>query len=144
MTRRPRLPRDDGSAALETAIVAPALILLLVLAVIGMRVEVAGGSIEQAAHDAARAASLERTSGQANAAALATARSSLRRQGLNCSPVVAVDTSGFAVPAGQVGTVRVTISCTVRFSDVTAPGMPGSRKITTSFVSVIDAYRART
>src|SRR5204862_99886 len=55
MTLSPGL-RDDGSAALEAVIVIPALLALLALAVIGMRVQVAGGSIEGAAHDAARAA----------------------------------------------------------------------------------------
>ncbi|AEV86775.1 hypothetical protein ACWT_5757 [Actinoplanes sp. SE50] len=146
MTRRqpaPRWCRDDGSASVELVILAMPLMALLALAVIGMRVEVAGGSIEGAAHDAARAASLTRNSSAASAAALRTARASLARQGLSCNPSVVVDTSGFSVPAGRVGTVRVTISCVVRFSDVTVPGMPGSKRITSSFVSVIDAYRAR-
>ncbi|BCY10922.1 TadE/TadG family type IV pilus assembly protein [Actinoplanes sp. L3-i22] len=141
--RRPAV-RDDGSAALELVILAPPLLTLLALAIIGMRIEVAGATIEGAAHDAARAASLTRNAGDAAAAAITTARAGLRQQGLSCTPDVVVDTSGFAAPAGQVGTVRVTIGCTVSFADVTGPGLPGSRRITSSFTSVIDVYRGRT
>lgn len=142
MIRRWR--RDDGSAALETVILAPPLLALIALAVIGMRVEIAGGSIEEAAHAAARAASLARTPAAAQAAAHDTARSSLAEQHLHCASLsVTVDTGGFQVPAGQVGTVRVVIRCTVTFADVAAPGMPGSRRLAAEFVSPLDVYRTR-
>lgn len=141
---RPRWRRDDGSAALETVILAPPLLLFLALAAIGMRVEIAGGSIEGAAHDAARAASLARDRGDAHTAAVTTARRSLDQQALHCADLdVAVDTSGFAAPAGDVGVVRVSIGCTVTFADVAAAGMPGSRRLEASFTSPIDVYRSR-
>lgn len=136
--------RDDGSAALETVILAPPMLALIAFAIIGMRIEIAGGSIEGAARDAARAASIARTRGDANVAAFATAQASLSRQGLRCSDLdIAVDTSGFDVAPGEAGTVRVVIGCTVAFADVAAPGMPGSRRLQTEFVSPIDIYRSR-
>ncbi|MFE2167818.1 hypothetical protein ACFXB3_22590, partial [Streptomyces sp. NPDC059447] len=54
-----------------------------------------------------------------------------------------LDSSGLAVPLGQVGTVTVTISCTVPLSDLLLPGVPGSKTMTSSFTSVVDAYRSR-
>ncbi|WP_430786871.1 TadE/TadG family type IV pilus assembly protein [Actinoplanes sp. G11-F43] len=146
MTRRaPRWRRDDGSAALETAILAPPMLLFIAMAIIGMRIEIAGGSIEGAAHDAARAASIERSGRAAHAAALTTARSSLDRQGLRCSDLdIAVDTGGFTTEPGEVAVVRVVIGCTVTFADVTGAGLPGSRRMQAEFVSPIDVFRSRT
>ena len=139
-----RWRRDDGSAALETVILAPPMFAFIAMAIIGMRIEIAGGSIEGAAHDAARAASIARTSNDAQAAAITTARASLNQQGLHCAPLnVAVDTSGFNTAPGAPATVRVVVTCTVTFADVAAPGMPGSRRLQADFVSPIDVYRSR-
>jgi Flp pilus assembly protein TadG len=136
--------RDDGSAALETVILAPPMLAFIAMAIIGMRIQISGGSIEGAAHDAARAASISRTSGEAYSAAVTTARRSLDRQGLRCSALdVAVDTSGFNAAPGDAGVVRVVIGCTVTFADVAAAGMPGSKRLEADFVSPIDIYRSR-
>ena len=148
MSRLPtRLKRgiadDTGSAALETAILAPPLLALLALAVIGMRIEVAGGAIEGAAHAGARAGSLARNSSEAYAAAVSTARNSLTQQGLHCEPNIAVDTTAFGATPGEAGFVQVTISCTVAFADVAVAGLPGSRRITATFMSPVDVYRSR-
>lgn len=144
MSRRRWWRRDDGSAALETAILAPPMLTFIAMAVIGMRVEVAGGSIEGAAHDAARAASLASDSSSAYVAATTTAHRSLDRQNLHCSRLnIVVDTSGFAKDPGEAATVAVTITCRVTFADVAAPGMPGSKRLRASFVAPIDTYRSR-
>ncbi|MEV4212573.1 pilus assembly protein [Micromonospora sp. NPDC049662] len=140
---RARRPADDGSAALETVILAPPLLAFLAFAVIGMRIEVAAGAIEAAAHDAARAASISRTAAEAQANANATANASLSNQGLSCDPVVAVNTTQFARQVGTPAAVTVDITCAVSFADIAAPGMPGSRTLEASFTSPIDWYRAR-
>ncbi|MEU1813193.1 pilus assembly protein [Micromonospora aurantiaca (nom. illeg.)] len=134
---------DDGSAALETVVLAPPMLALIALAVIGMRIEVAAGAIEAAAHDAARSASISRNAADAQANAAATANASLTNQGLSCQPNVVVNTSGFALEVGTPATVSVQISCNVTFSDIAAPGMPGSRMLQATFVSPLDWYRAR-
>jgi len=115
------------------------------LAIVGGRIQIAGGAIEAAAHDAARAASISRTAGQAQASAYAAAGATLGQQGLHCASLtVQVDTAGFAVPVGQPATVAVTITCVVDFSDLVADGLPGSKTLNASFVSVLDTFRTRT
>lgn len=137
--------RDLGSAAIEAVILAPPLLALLALAILGGRIQVAGGAAEAAAHDAARAASISRTATTAQAAARAAAAATLDQQGLHCAQLtVAIDTSGFGVPVGQPATVSARVTCQANFSDLVVDGMPGSRTLTATFVSPLDTFRART
>jgi Flp pilus assembly protein TadG len=142
---RPWRRRDErGSAAIESAILAPPLLVLIGLAIVGGRIQIAAGAIEAAAHDAARAASISRTAGQAQASAYAAAGATLGQQGLHCASLtVLVDTAGFAVPVGQPATVAVTVTCVVDFSDLVADGLPGWKTLNASFVSVLDTFRTR-
>lgn len=143
-TRRPRLRDDRGSESVQAAIVTPLLIAFLCLAIAAGRLAVSGGKTDAAAEDAARAASLERTPLAAQSAAAEAATRSLEDQGIRCSSTdVDVDASGLAVPIGQVGYVTVTVRCTVDLSDLLLPGAPGSKTLTSSFTSVVDAFRAR-
>ncbi|MFF0659149.1 TadE/TadG family type IV pilus assembly protein [Micromonospora tulbaghiae] len=135
---------ERGSASIEMAVVAPAILALFASAVIGGRVNLARQALEAAAYDAARTASLARTSSEANAQALAAANSTLDAQGLSCTSLnVTVSTAGFDVPVGQPATVTATLACTATFSDVALPGMPGSVRISASFTSPLDTYRGR-
>ena len=135
---------DRGSAAIEAAILAPPLLALIALAVIGGRIQIAGAAIETAAHDAARAASISRTASQAQTNAYTAAGATLNQQGLHCASLtVTVDTTGFAVPVGQPATVSASIVCVVDFHDLVADGMPGSKTLHASFVSVLDTFRTR-
>ncbi|WP_432976856.1 TadE/TadG family type IV pilus assembly protein [Dactylosporangium sp. CA-233914] len=143
--RQQRCRGDRGSAAIEAAILAPVLLALIGLAIAGGRIQVAGGAIEAPAHDAARAASIARTEGQARTDAYRAASATLDQQGLHCSQLtVVVDTSGFAVPVGQPATVAASITCVVDLSDIVVDGLPGSRTINATFVSVLDTFRTRT
>ena len=149
MNRRTLWRRRDerGSAAIEAAILAPTLLVLIGLAIVGGRIQIAGGAIEAAAHDAARAASISRTAGQAQASAYAAAGATLGLQGLHCATLtVQVDTAGFAVPVGQAATVGPFVAVVVRPSDhdLVADGLPGSKTLNASFVSVLDTFRTRT
>ncbi|MEV6928466.1 TadE/TadG family type IV pilus assembly protein [Dactylosporangium sp. NPDC051485] len=142
---RQRCSSDCGSAAIEAAMLAPVLLALVGVAIAGGRIQVAGGAIEGAAHDAARAASIARTEGQARADAYSAASAALDQQGLHCSQLtVVVDTSGFAVPVGQPATVAASITCVVDLSDIVVDGLPGSRTLNATFVSVLDTFRTRT
>ncbi|MGW1768257.1 TadE/TadG family type IV pilus assembly protein [Streptomyces sp. NPDC002073] len=135
---------DRGSESIAAAIVTPLLLILLCTAIAGGRMVTSGAKIDAAAEDAARAASISRTNGDAQAQAAAAAARSLNGQGIQCaSSSTSVDTSGLAAPLGQVGTVTVTISCTVPMSDLLLPGVPGSKTLTSRFTSVVDAYRSR-
>jgi Flp pilus assembly protein TadG len=140
-----RRPRDRGSAAIEAAILAPPLLALIGLAIVGGRIQVAGGAIEGAAHDAARAASISRTAGEAQTNAHAAAAATLNQDGLHCASItVAVNTAGFGVPVGEPATVSATVTCVVDFGDLVAGGLPGSKTLTASFVSALDSFRTRT
>jgi Flp pilus assembly protein TadG len=143
----PRRRRDErGSAAIEAAILAPPLLVLIGLAIVGGRIQVAGSAIEGAAHDAARAASISRTASEAHTNALSAAAATLDQQGLHCASLtVDINTAGFAVPVGEPATVSATVTCVVDFSDLAgADGLPGSKTLTASFVSALDTFRTRT
>ncbi|MFD4955313.1 TadE/TadG family type IV pilus assembly protein [Streptomyces sp. NPDC058451] len=139
-----RLRSDEGSAAIEAAIVLPSLIMFLCLAIAGGRIVISGAKIDSAAEDAAREASIHRTAAAAQGAAQSAAAESLGDQGITCaSTSVSVNTGGLSVPVGQVGTVTVTVTCTVNLSDLLLPGVPGVRTLTSTATSVVDQYRQR-
>ncbi|WP_407842118.1 TadE/TadG family type IV pilus assembly protein (plasmid) [Streptomyces sp. DSM 116496] len=141
---RGRMRDDRGSAAIEAAIITPLMLMLLCMAIAGGRIVTSGAKIDAAAEDAARAASISRTAASAQAEASEAAARSLNDQGIRCASTnVSVNTAGLAVPLGQVGTVTVTISCTVPLADLLLPGVPGSRTLTSQFTSVVDAFRSR-
>ena len=135
---------DRGSAAVEAAIGVPAFVLFVALIICGGRVAVAHQSIESAAASAARAASIERTVASARDAAHDAAVSGLANEGLHCLSVdVTLDTSAFAPPLGQPGSVSATVQCRVDLSDLSVPGIPGTRMIEATVTSPVDAYRER-
>ncbi|WP_314223635.1 TadE/TadG family type IV pilus assembly protein [Streptomyces zaehneri] len=138
------LRSDEGSAAIEAAIILPSLIMFLCLAIAGGRIVTSGAKIDSAAEDAAREASIHRTAAAAQGAAQSAAAESLNDQGIECaSTSVSINTGGLSVPVGQVGTVTVTVTCTVNLSDLLLPGVPGARTLTSTATSVVDQYRQR-
>lgn len=135
---------EHGSATLELAILSPAVLALLALAIAAGRIQVAGGAVEQAAAAAARTASIARTPSTARAAATEEARTSLRQQGITCGALdVTLDTAGFAVPVGRPAQVEVSVACTVALSDLAVPGLPGTRTLRAQVASPLDRYRSR-
>lgn len=136
--------RDGGNAALELLILAPVILALIGLVIAAGRMSVAQGSVDAAARDAARQASIALTATAATQAALSTASAALRADGLHCRPVVSVDLAqAFATPLGQPASVTASVRCTVQLSDLLVPGVPGSRTLTARFTSPLDPYRSR-
>lgn len=136
--------RERGSVTLELAILAPALILVLGLLVLGGRVEVAASAVEQAAAAAARAASLERSVAAAQIAAESAVDRETAARDIRCATtMVEVDASGLTAPLGTSASVTVRASCTVTMADLAVPGLPGSRTITAEATSAVDRYRTR-
>jgi Flp pilus assembly protein TadG len=133
------LARDDrGTVAVEVAIVAPALIVLLVLVMLAARLSQADSEIQSAATAAARAASQQATPDGARAEASEVAEASLRDAGLSCSPSeVTVDTSTL-LPGGSVS---VTVRCTAQLSDMALLAVPSSRTFEHTATEVVDTYR---
>ncbi|MFF7995116.1 TadE/TadG family type IV pilus assembly protein [Kitasatospora xanthocidica] len=133
--------RDEGSASIEAAILFPVLLLFLLIAITAGRIVLAGQAVDAAAEDAARDASLARTSNQAAGAAEAAARSTLAQQGLHCtSGGLSVHVRVELGRLGVGGTVTTTVVCNVALSDLAFPGAPGSHTVTSSFTSTIDRY----
>ena len=137
--------RDQrGSATVEITMLVPALLLILGLLVAGGRVWFARTTVNEAAHTAARAASLARAAGEAGAAGRSAGAQSLATGGLRCaSTAVEVNTAAFGVPVGTPATVTASVSCRVGFADLLLPGLPGSIDLQATGTSALDTYRSR-
>ncbi|TDD13162.1 TadE/TadG family type IV pilus assembly protein [Nonomuraea diastatica] len=135
--------RERGNVVIETVLIFPPLLLLILAAIVAGRIVIAHAAVEAAARDAARQASLARTPLAAQQAALTSAASLLQAESLHCAPQVHIDTTGFGAPVGSPATVSARVTCTVALGDVTIPGMPGSKTITANFTSPLDPFRGR-
>jgi Flp pilus assembly protein TadG len=143
--RCPRHPgRQRGSAVIETVIGIPAFMLFVALIVYAGRVAIAHQVVQSAAADAARSASIARTQGGAQTAGATAAATSLANQAANCTATtVSIDTSGFASPVGTPASITATVTCQVNLSELSLPGVPGSKAITATMSSPLDTYRER-
>lgn len=147
MVRPPRRlsHRQDGSATVEIALLTP-LMLMVVLLVVGMgRIALAYQAVQAVAIDTARAASLARSAEQASADGQLIAQAPLSDRSLYCADTaVDVDTSQFAVQAGQRAEVVATVTCVVDLGDVSGlTGLPGRFTVTKTARSPVDVYRGR-
>jgi len=132
---------DRGSVAVETAVVAPALVVLMLLVVYAGRISHLDASVQRAASEASRAATLAGTPQAAEEAAADAARDNLGTTSTPCSNLaIEVDTTDFR-PGGSV---TATIRCGASMSDVALLGVPGSRTFTASSTEVIDRFRGGT
>ncbi|MEV3998966.1 TadE/TadG family type IV pilus assembly protein [Streptomyces halstedii] len=145
----PRLPatgrrRDRGSYSVETAVLAPVGIALLLIMLAFGRITDAEGAVDSAARAAARAASLERDASSAQSAARAAAERSLQGEGITCrTSHVTVSTGGYSLDVGVEADVEATVSCTADLSDIGLPGLPGAKTLRASWTSPLDTYRGR-
>lgn len=128
---------DSGSAAVETTLLAPLLVLLLMVVAVEIHRGVdARIRVNDVAHQAARAATMERDPAAARAAAHRAAQAAVADAGLSCSPLtVSADVATLA--PGSAVTVRVT--CRADLGD----GIPGlsSRSVSATSVEVVDEWR---
>ena len=137
-------PADQGSTTLELVVWTPGLLLIIGLLIVAGRVNSANAAVEQAATDAARTASSARTAAGARELARGSAETTLAAQNLQCTTTtVIVDTAGFTTRPGQSATVTATVSCPVRLSDLTIPGLPGIQTVSHTATSSLDTFRER-
>ena len=128
---------QDGTLAVEAAIVAPVLLVLMLLVVYAGRAASTDADVRSAAARAARAASLTGDTASAEAAATGIATANLATAGITCATTsieVAAD-----IRAG--GTVTVTVGCQVTNTDLAMLAVPGSRWSTATATQVVDTYR---
>ncbi|WNE95539.1 TadE/TadG family type IV pilus assembly protein [Streptomyces luomodiensis] len=132
-------PTDGGSAAVELVLLTPLLVLILMTVVALGRLADARLVVADAAHQAARAASIARTETEARTSARSTVHAALHQAGATCSrPAVALTTSG--LKPGTTATVKVT--CTVALGDLTHTGMPGRMTLQDTAYSPVDVHRS--
>ncbi|MFS8104114.1 pilus assembly protein [Lentzea alba] len=131
---------DDGAVAAEVTIAAPFLVMLLVfVGVVIHRGVDARIRIDDAAHQAARAASIERTPTAATTAAQSTAASALSSAGVTCASLSVSTSTGGLRPGG---TVSVTVSCAVDFGDALILGVPGGKTLSATSIEPVDLWRS--
>lgn len=129
---------ERGSVTVELALITPVLLTLLLLTVSLGRMAAARSDVDAAARDAARAASLARSTNQAIDDGTDAARRTLTEGGVTCRKLmVAIDADSFR--AG--GSVRATVSCDAELETLSGIGLPGSRTISSTFVEPVDLYR---
>jgi Flp pilus assembly protein TadG len=137
--RRGRPWGDRGTVTTEVLLIGfPVTLIMLAFTLAVIR----GGSghidVGNAAAAAARAASLQRTPGQAIDAATRTATDDLDVAHSACRDVtVTVDTSNFR----PGGTVTVKVACTVSLTDLPMTGLRPNWRVTASSTSPLDLYR---
>lgn len=144
MRPAPTPGRDErGSIALETAVVAPALLLLVGLVAGAGRIALAEQAVQTAAAQAARDTSLAATPSAGVTAGRATTARVLAGQGLDCtSSTTSVAAAALGYPPGTPGSVTVTTTCRVRLSDLLVPGLPGSKTLTATSTMPRDTFVA--
>ncbi|WP_089952241.1 TadE/TadG family type IV pilus assembly protein [Lentzea xinjiangensis] len=132
--------RDQrGSAAAEVTLWAPVMVMALVfVAVLVHRGVDARLRLNNVAHQAARAASIEHTNARAGAAASAVAIKALVNAEVSCQDMN-VEVLGDVRPGTAV---TVTVSCTVDLSDAALLGVPARKRLSSTASEVVDAWRS--
>ena len=134
----PRLRTQDGTVAVEAALIAPVLLVLMLLVVYAGRAAQADADVHTAAARAARAASLAADPTIAADTARATAAANLATAGIDCRTLTTtVDTD--RLHAG--GSVTVTVDCQVSNADLALLAVPGTRWSTGTATHVVDVHR---
>lgn len=138
-----RGPSEAGVAAIEVVVMAlPVLAVCWMIAFFALYT-LAHQSVQAAAADAARTASLARTAPEAQSGARASAAMTLVNQDLRCAATdVVVETAGLLAPAGQPSTVSATVRCHL---DPIRLGIPIGRPVTisASMSSPVDTWRSQ-
>jgi Flp pilus assembly protein TadG len=139
MTSRRGLDPEAGTWTVELAVWTP-LLVVVVLALVGLgRIAAADQLVTAAAHDAARAASLEHDPQRAAASAREAASVAVAGDVRCAELTVIVDTSDFR----PGGTVSATVTCKARLADLGLPHLPGQRALSGRSVSPIDLFQSR-
>lgn len=136
-----KLKRENGTAAIELVLVAPALILLLAVVVGSGRVVSTKSAVLDVARESARAAADASDPESAAAIANARAREVAAGLGLDASRLVIEEDPG---TFDRGAPYTVTVSYRVRLGDLPAFGLlPGSFVVTARHAELTDRYGSR-
>lgn len=130
---------EEGMATLEIVLALPVLI-MVALFVVGLgRMAEARSIVDAAAFDAARAASLERNVGAAQAVGQDAAKASIGTTGVACTGLtIQVDVSQYTVG----GHVTATVACTANLTDLSLAGFGTNKTFTSTATVPIERWRA--
>jgi Flp pilus assembly protein TadG len=120
--------------AIEMVLLAPVMVAFLLLVIAFGRYVAVRGDVEAASRDAVRAASLERTSGDALSSGRRTANASLAGR-WNCTDAAL---SGDFVAGG---TITVHLECSIPLTDLGLLGLPGTVSVQAESSAPLDLYR---
>jgi Flp pilus assembly protein TadG len=129
---------EDGSLAIEMAMLAPSLLLIFALIFVYGRAAQVNGTLESGTRDAARSVTLARSYEDALAAARAVLLEALKDAPQSCQNTLHVHLVGTYAPGEPV---TVDADCTYDISDLGLPGAPGTLNASSSFTSMLDPYR---
>lgn len=134
-----------GAAAVEFAVVVPALLLIAGLLIGAGRYANAHVVVQQWADSAARTASLARDGATAQTRARAVVASDAAASATRCHPQqhVELDVAGFSTPVGTQASVRAQVTCVIPLADLFVPGLPGAVTVRAEAASTLDRYRGR-
>ena len=130
---------DEGSLAVELAVVVPLVLLLLALVHAYGRVAQVNGTLEAGARDGARAASQARSAPDAQDAAERAVRASLGPGSTACQDSLRVGLRDGVFRAGYPVTVEA--ACSYPVDDLGLPGLLGSVDVSSTFTSPVDPNR---
>ncbi|CAM3067335.1 TadE/TadG family type IV pilus assembly protein [Actinomyces slackii] len=125
---------EAGTMSVEMIVMVPVLLLIILVAVAGGRLVSAEGMVQAASRDAARAASMERSSFAASAAANASLAQA-DTAGAACSSTTNVGSFG------RGGRVEVTVRCRVTLADLGLVFLPGATTVTARSTAPVDTWR---
>ncbi|WP_419994467.1 TadE family protein [Streptomyces boninensis] len=136
-----RTTREGGSATVELIAATPLLVLIALVVIALGRLADARLLVGDTAHQAARAASLAHTAGEADTEARKVVGAALNGNGPSCrAHHLALSHAGLR-PGTQV---RARLSCTVAVGDLIGSGfVPGTTTITGTSVSPVDTFRSQ-
>ncbi|MFF4602731.1 TadE/TadG family type IV pilus assembly protein [Streptomyces sp. NPDC001339] len=124
---------------MELVLATPLLMLILLVVVALGRLADARLVVADAAHQAARAASLARSERAARTQARHAVTAALKEAGAACRhPGVTVTTGGLT-PGANVST---RVACTADLGDLTYTGLPGHVPLAGTAVSAVDSFRS--
>ena len=125
---------DSGSMAVEVVLITPVLVVFMLMVVAFGRLVWVKAQVEAASRDAVRAASIARSPDEARDNALAVANDQLGGRA-TCRP----PSFDGAFAAG--GTITVTLTCEVSYSELGLLGIGGGTTVTAESSAPIDLYR---
>jgi Flp pilus assembly protein TadG len=130
---------DVGSSTVELVLLTPVLVLLVLVAVAFGRLADARIRVEDAAHNAARAATLATTPGEAETVARQAAAAALDGSGAGCARhTVRLHHQGLAPGS----TVSAAVTCHASLRSLTSTGLPGTLALQATSISPIEIHRS--